>query len=165
MKAIPEITTLSEPIYAVGLMTHTSMKSVFKDLPVIYKKYMSYQEQYPVPNKKEPWEYVSLSKNFLEDQSWDYLTGHVVQKVSQKPEVYMDFEIPAGKYAVFPVRPKHKLMLGLAIGKTKRYIYVKWISKSRYEFSGYEFEYNNEKMSQDSPYYIDLYVAIKDKNQ
>jgi predicted transcriptional regulator YdeE len=165
MKENPRIITMSEPIRAAGLITRTSMKTVFKDLPVVYRQYMGYTDQYEVPEKKIPWEYVSLSKNFAEDKTWDYCTGHVVTGTGEIPEVFTAFEVPAGKYAVFPIKSRFRFMLGLAIGRTKRYIYGRWIPKSRYEFADYEFEYNNEKMFQENPNYIDLYVAVKDRNE
>jgi predicted transcriptional regulator YdeE len=84
--------------------------------------------------------------------------------VSNIPEVFTTFQIPSGKYAVFQIRTKYKFMLGIAISRMKRYIYNQWMRQSQYEFGGYEFEYNNESMSQKNPYYIDLYVAVKDKN-
>ncbi len=162
----PEIVTLSEPIKATGLTVKTSMKSIFGDVTKITKTYMSYKNKYGIPNQKKPWEYVSLSDHFYDNKTWDYSTGHVVTDIDDNiPEVFISFEIPAGAYAVFPIRPKSKLMLGLTIGKTKKYIYSNWLMKSKYEFAGYEFEYNNEKMCKESPTYIDLHVGIKEKKQ
>lgn len=161
----PAIVLLSEPIKAVGLSVKTSMKSIFGDVTRILKTYMSYKDKYGIPNQKNPWEYVSLSQNFNEMQTWDYFTGHVVTDIDKIPEVFISFEIPAGTYAIFPIRPKFKFMLGLSIGKTKKYIYNDWIVKSKYEFAGYEFEYNNEKMFHDNPHFIELYVGLKEKNQ
>jgi predicted transcriptional regulator YdeE len=107
---------------------------------------------------------VSLSRDFSEDKTWDYLTGHVVSDCSITQDVYIGFEIPAGRYAVFQIRPRFRFLLGLEMVSAKKYIYGKWISGSRYEFSGFEFEYNNESMYQEKPYNIDLYVGIKDKD-
>lgn len=161
----PEIVTLSEPIKAIGLSVKTDMKNVFKDVSKILKKYMSYKDKCGIPDQKEPWEYVSLSKNFNENQTWDYFTGHVVTSFDSVPEAFVPFEIPVGTYAVFPVRPRNRFMLGLSIARTKRYIYNNWILKSKYEFAGYEFEHNDEKMFKENPHFIDLYVAVKEKNQ
>lgn len=160
----PEIVEVGEPIKAIGLSVQTGMKSVFKDVTDILKKYMSYKDQYGIPNQKEPWEYVSLSKNFNEYKTWDYLTGHVVSDINNVPEVFVSFEIPAGTYAVFQIRPRYKFLLGLAIGKTKKYIYSNWFLKSKYEFAGLEFEYNDEKLFKENPHFIDLYVAVKEKD-
>ena len=160
----PKVVTLNVPYKAIGLSVKTSMKSVFTDLPKLYKKYMSLKDKFGIPDQKVPWEYVSLSKNFDEDKTWDYFTGHVVKNTDSMPEMFISFEIPTCTYAVFPVRPRNKLMLGFTIGKMKRIIYNNWLPKSKYEFLGYEFEYNNEKMFKESPYYIDLYVAVKEKN-
>jgi predicted transcriptional regulator YdeE len=161
----PTIVILGEPITATGLFVRTGMKSVFSDVTKILKKYMSYKDKYGIPNQKEPWEYVSLSTNFNGTQTWDYFTGHAVTNIENVPEIFIPFEIPSGTYAIFPIRPKYKFMLGLSIAKIKRYIYTTWILKSKYEFAGYEFEYNNEKLFKESPHFIDLYVGIKEKNE
>jgi predicted transcriptional regulator YdeE len=161
----PEIVTLDIPFKAVGLSIRTGLKSVYGDLPKAYKRYMSLKEKYGIPGQKLPWEYVSLSKNFDENKTWDYLTGHVVNDIGDIPEAFISFEVPAGKYAVFPIRPGNKLFLGLAIGRVKRYIYNNWLPESKYEFAGCEFEYNNEKMFSKNPYFIDLYVAVREKGQ
>ena len=79
------------------------------------------------------------------------------------PGVFSAFEVPAGKYAVFPIRTRFRLMLGLAIGRTKKTIYEKWLPTSGFAFAGHEFEYNNEKMFEANQNYIDLFVAVKEK--
>lgn len=163
MKATPRIVTLSEPIRAVGMSTRTSMSTVQKDVTEILKSYMAYKESNGIPYQKTPWEYVSLSINFKEDQTWDYMTGHVVTNADHIPKDLILFEVPAGTYAVFPIKPKLKFLLGLAIGMKKRYIYSKWIPSSEYDFNNYEFEYNDETMFLKNPNHIDLYVGITKK--
>lgn len=163
MNAKPEMVMLSNPIEAVGLMMTTSMKGIYKDVPNILKRYMALKEKHGIPQQRLPWEYVSLSKNFSGDKTWEYFTGHVVDRPEAIPEAFASFKIPAGKYAVFSVRPKFKFMLGVAIGKTKKFIYKDWLPASGFEFAGHEFEYNNEKMFNENPHYIDLYIAVKDK--
>lgn len=161
----PVVISLDKPITVLGLTMKTGMKSVFKDVTKILKQYMSYKEEYGIPNQKVPWEYISLSRNFNDNQTWDYLTGHVVNSVEKIPEIFTAFEVPTGKYVVFSVRPRLKFMLGIAIGKTKKYIYDVWLPKSMYEFAGYEFEYNNEKMFNENPHHIDLYIAVNEKSK
>lgn len=162
-KVTPEMVMLSKPVEAVGLTMKTSMKSVFKDVSNILKQYMALKERYSIPGQKIPWEYVSLSKNFKDDKTWDYFTGHVVDKAEALPQEFSSFEIPLGKYAVFQIRPKFKFLLGFSIGKMKKYIYKDWLPTSGFEFAGYEFEYNDQKMFEKNPYYIDLYIAVNDK--
>ena len=159
----PTMVTLKEPLIAVGLTMKTSRKSVFRDVTKILKQYMGYKENFGIPSQKLPWEYVSLSRNFEDNQTWNYLTGHVVSRIDKIPEVFTTFEIPTGVYAVFPVRPGFKFMLGFEIGKLKKYIYENWLPNSTYEFAGHEFEYNNEKMFRENPHYIDIYVAVVEK--
>jgi hypothetical protein len=40
-KSEPQLVTLKESIYAVGLVANTSMKGIYRDLPKVYKKYLS----------------------------------------------------------------------------------------------------------------------------
>ncbi|MCE5241982.1 MAG: GyrI-like domain-containing protein [Desulfobacteraceae bacterium] len=162
---VPEIVTLDEPVRAIGLKVRTGIESVFKDVAEVVKKYKEYKEKNGIPNQREPWQYVSLSSNFKDDQTWDYHTGHAVTSTDDVPEGFAAFEIPPGKYAVFPVRPKHKLLLGLTVARTKRHIYNTWMPNSGYEFAGYEFEYNDEKMHKESKHFIDLYIALREKSR
>lgn len=161
----PRLVTLDEPVVAVGLSTRTNMKSVFRDLPKVYRKYLDLKEQYGIPDLKEPWEYVSLSDDFGEDETWVYHTGYVVTSCEKMPAVFTSFTIPAGEYAVFPLRPRNKILLGLAMGKMKRYIYTQWLPGSAYEFSGYEYEYSNEEISGKNRSFLDLYVGIKENER
>jgi predicted transcriptional regulator YdeE len=141
------------------------MKGIYRDLPKVYKKYLSLKEKYGIQNQKMPWEYVSLSTNFKENQTWDYYTGHVVTSTDKLQEDFINFEIPGGTYAIFPIKAKFKIMFGLKFGKMKKYIYQNWLPNSDYEFCGCEFEYNNESMNKENPNYIDLYVAIRKKDK
>jgi predicted transcriptional regulator YdeE len=159
----PRIVTIPEPMQAAGLIMKTGIKSVYRDVTKILKNYMDLKSRHGMPGRKDPWEYVSLSRNFEDLRTWDYLTGHVVANPEGVPDVFIRFEIPPGNYAVFQVRPRHKFMLGPAIGNIKRYIYTKWLPDSGYEFAGHEFEYNDESMFRESPNFVDLYVAVTKK--
>lgn len=77
----PNIITLNEPIKAVGLSIETNMKTVYKDILVILKKYMDYKNQFGISNLKKPWEFVALSRNFNENLSWEYIVGDVVTEL------------------------------------------------------------------------------------
>ncbi|HYH04660.1 MAG TPA: effector binding domain-containing protein [Bacillota bacterium] len=160
----PGIIERNEAVTAVGLMVRTTEKTVFKDLPKVYSQYMDINKSNRIPNMKQPWEYVSLSTNFEGNQTWDYYTGHVVTSSGSIAGELVEFQIPQGIYAVFPIRCKFKLFFGLKVGQMKRYIYTQWLPSSEYEFAGFEYEYNNETMAQVRPYNIDLYVGIKKKN-
>jgi predicted transcriptional regulator YdeE len=138
-------------------------ETVYKDLPKVYKRYMALKESGQVKYIKEPWEYVSLSMNFDSSQAWDYYTGYVVGKFDPEANHLVNFKVPKGDYAVFEIRCKSKFFFGWKIGKLKRYIYTKWLPASEYEFTGFEYEYNNEEMARKSAYDIDLYVGIRKK--
>ena len=159
----PKIVEFNKNLEAVGLMTRTTAKTVYKDLPRLYAEYMAIKDSSGIKNIKNPWEYISLSNNFEGGSSWDYYTGYVVTSYEGSSEKLVKFSMPAGRYAVFPLRCKHKIFFGFKMGRMKQYIYKKWLPASGYEFAGYEYEYNNEAMHKISPYNIDLYVGIKKK--
>lgn len=160
----PKIMTLNEPIQAVGLSVETNMKTVYQDVAAVLQKYTDYKNQFGISNLKEPWEFVALSRNFNGNQSWEYVAGDVVTDLTEVPRELTAFEIPAGTYAVFPiVKPMAKLLWGIKIGMTKKYIYDTWLPKSQYEFAGFEFEFNDQKMTDENHLITELYVAIKEK--
>jgi predicted transcriptional regulator YdeE len=161
----PRIVALDKSYKVIGLSIRTSMNSVYTDIPKVLQELSSLDEKIGIPNKKQPWEYISLSNNFTDDKTWDYYTGYAVTKNESIPKGFIFFETPAGDYAVFPVRCKVKHLLGLVIGRTKRYIYTKWLPESKYEFMGYEFEYTDEKMFNENANSLDLYVAIREKKK
>lgn len=161
----PRIGTVDQPIEAAGMRIRTGVKSIYRDLPRVYQEYLAYKEAHGIPNLKEPWEYVSLSCNFEADRAWDYCTGYVVTSSAGVAEPLEVFMIPAGTYAVFPVRPRFRFLLGPAMGRIKRYIYVDWLPRSGYEFTGYEFEYNGEKKTEKDPTLVELYVGIRERKK
>lgn len=164
-KSEPEIVTLNEPIKMIGVSTRTGMKTIFKDASKLGQKYKQLKEQGLIENKKVPWGFVAISKNFQGTESWDYLMGDVVSTLDHVPAGLECFEIPASTYAVFPIRPKKKFSWGITIGLTKKYIYTEWLPHSKYEADPRilgDFEYHDERSLAKKPE-IDLYVAIKEK--
>jgi predicted transcriptional regulator YdeE len=164
-KSDPKLVTLKEPIKMIGVSTRTGMKSIFKDAASLGQKYKQVKEQGLIQNKKAPWGFVAISKNFQGTESWDYLIGDVVNTLDHVPAGLECFEIPASNYAVFPIRPKSKFSWGIAIGRTKKYIYTEWLPNSKYEADSSilgDFEYHDERSLAKKPE-IDLYVAIKEK--
>jgi predicted transcriptional regulator YdeE len=164
-KSAPKIVTLKEPIRMIGVSTRTGMKTIFKDAAKLGKKYKEIKDQGLIQNKKVPWGFVAISKNFQGTESWDYLIGDVVDTLEYVPAGLECFEIPASNYAVFPIRPKGKFSWGITIGRTKKYIYTEWLPHSKYEADPRilgDFEYHDERSLAKKPE-IDLYVAIKEK--
>jgi AraC family transcriptional regulator len=164
-KSEPKIVTLKEPIKMIGVSTRTGMKTIFKDAANLGQKYKQIKDQGLIQNKKAPWGFVAISKNFQGMESWDYLMGDIVNTLGHVPAGLESFEIPASTYAVFPIRPKSKFSWGITIGRTKKYIYTEWLPHSKYEADPYivgDFEYHDERSLAKKPE-IDLYVAIKEK--
>jgi predicted transcriptional regulator YdeE len=164
-KSEPKIVTLKEPIRMIGVSTRTGMKTIFKDAAKLGNKYKEIKDQGLIQNKKVPWGFVAISKNFQGTESWDYLMGDVVDTLDHAPAGLECFEIPASNYAVFPIRPKSKFSWGITIAQTKKYIYTEWLPNSKYEADPRilgDFEYHDERSLAKKPE-IDLYVAIKQK--
>jgi len=166
-KVEPEIVTLGEPIKMIGVATRTGMKRVFKDAARLGQEYKKIKDANLIRNKKEPWGFVAVSRDFQGVESWEYLMGDVVNCLDFVPEGCKSFEIPAMMYAVFPIRPKSRFSWGITIGLTKKYIFTEWFPKSKYESDNSilgDFEYHDQRSLAKNPE-IDLYVAIKEKTE
>lgn len=166
-KREPQIVSLSEPIKMIGVSTRTGMKTIFKDAARLGQEYKRIKDANVIRNKKEPWGFVAISKDFQGQESWEYLMGDVVTTFDLVPEGLQCFEIPPLTYAVFSIRPKSKFSWGIAIGLTKKYIFTEWLPNSKYEADNSilgDFEYHDERSLAKNPE-IDLYIAIKEKQQ
>lgn len=164
-KPEPGFVTLKEPIKMIGISTRTGMKTVYSDVPKLGKEYLALKEKNVIPNKRAPWAFVAISRDFREDGSWEYLMGDVVTTLHTIPPGLKSFEIPAKTYAVFPIRPKSKYAWGIEFGRTKRFIYTEWLPASGYNAdTGVlgDFEYHDERSLAGNPQ-IDLYVSVREK--
>jgi len=161
----PKIVTLQNPIKFVGLSVKTDVKKIYKDAAQLGKEYTQFKAMHKIPNLKDPWAFVAYSRDFNEKtKTWEYIMGDVVTDLNSVPEGLNGYEIPAAIYAVFLIKAKFKFLWGFEIGKMKKYIFAKWLPNSKYESTGSEFEYHDERSIGRNPS-IDLYVAIKEKNK
>jgi predicted transcriptional regulator YdeE len=166
-KVEPKIITLQDPIKMIGVSIRTTQKTIFKDAVSLGKEYKKIKEQEIILNKKTPWQFVAISKDFEGEESWEYLMGDVVTNLDSIPMGLKSFEIPPMTYAVFTIKPKSRFAWGISIGRMKKYIYTEWINNSGYELDNKvigDFELHDEKSEQPNPE-IDLYVAIKEKKK
>lgn len=163
MEKQPKIVALENPIQFVGLSAKTDMKNIYKDAAKLGKQFTQFKQTHSIPNPKEPWSFVAYSKDFDEEtKSWEYIMGDVVTSLDSIPEGLAGFEIPAGIYAVFPIRSKLTFLWGLEIGRMKRYIFANWLPNSIYKSTGCDFEYHDFRSKGKNPS-IDLYVGIEKK--
>jgi predicted transcriptional regulator YdeE len=93
--------------------------------------------------------------------------GDVVTTFENLPPGLVEFQIPAMKYAVFPIRPKNRFGWGVAIGSAKRYAYGTWLPNSEYEQGRVidDFEYHDERSTRAKSPEIDLYICIRRREQ
>jgi predicted transcriptional regulator YdeE len=162
----PKIVDLAEPITIVGMSVDTTLKRIYRDVPALGRQFKELKEAHPIPNKKDPWAFAAVSRGYdAATGSMSYMMGEVVTKAEAVPEGMRAFEIPAIKYAVFPVRPKSAFGWGLAIANAKGYAYTRWLPASGYEPAGVidDFEYHDERSTRKRNPEIDLYVAIRNK--
>ena len=162
----PRLVELEHPMKILGLSIETNTKTVFRDVAQLGKQFEKIKKQ--IPNRQHPWIFTAVSKGFdKETKTFWYMMGDVVTHVETIPKGLETFEIPPGTYAVFSVRPKNKLGWGFAIGDAKHYAYEEWLPQSGYEPTGTidDFEYHDVRSERAKNPEIDLYVAVKPKQE
>ncbi|MFN2300071.1 MAG: GyrI-like domain-containing protein [Anaerolineales bacterium] len=162
----PRIVDLERSIRIIGMAADTNMDRIYRDVPALGKAFRDHKRQHPIPGCKEPWGFAAVSTGFNPAVgSFTYTIGDVVNSMKDIPEGLIGFEIPAGRYAVFPVRPKNRFGWGPAIADAKQYAYGIWLPQSGYATGGVidDFEYHDERSLRKRRPEIDLYVAIKEK--
>ena len=163
MEKTPRIVTLNQPIRFAGLSVRTDMKRIYRDASGLGRKYARIKKTCSIPALKTPWAFVAYSRDFDESAgSWEYIMGDVVTGFDALPEGLKGYEIPAGTWAVFTVRPRFRFMWGAEIGRMKQYIFGEWLPHSGYRPKGSDFEYHDER-STGKRASIDLYVEIEKK--
>jgi predicted transcriptional regulator YdeE len=162
----PRIVDLERPIPIVGMSVDTTLKAIYRDVPALGRRFKELKQAHPIPNLKEPWAFAAVSCGYDKATgAMTYMMGDVVSTASAVPEGMVAFEIPAIKYAVFPVRPRNRFGWGLAIASAKGYAYTVWMPGSGFEPAGAidDFEYHDELSTRKRDPEIDLYVAIRSK--
>ena len=166
-RALPTIAHVAEPIRAAGMSMPTSVRTIYRDVPNLAKRYESYKREYEIPDKKQPWAFVAVSRDFdKETGTFIYCIGDVVTTFANLPPGLEPLEIPPMAYAVIPVRPRNRLGWPFAIPAAKKYIYERWLPQSEYEPGGVidDFEYHDERSTRPSRPEIDLYVCIRPRS-
>jgi predicted transcriptional regulator YdeE len=162
----PNIVDLERPIQILGMTMDTSMSRIYRDVPALGEKFREYKKHHDIPEKKEPWGFAAVSMGYNKATgAFSYILGDVVTSFEKIPDGLISFEIPAIRYAVFPVRPKNRFGWGWAIANVKRYAYNIWLPQSGYAPAGIidDFEYHDQRGVRKHDPEIDLYVAIKEK--
>jgi predicted transcriptional regulator YdeE len=163
----PRIVVLEHPLRIIGMAVDTDMKRIYRDVPALGGQFKKHKKTHEIPFKQEPWAFAAVSKGFdREKGTFSYIMGDVVIRVDAIPAGLTAFEIPAIRYAVFPVRPKNRFGWGIAIADAKRYVYNVWLPRSGYAPAGVidDFEYHDERSVRKNNPEIDLYVAIREKH-
>jgi len=162
----PRIVELEQPIKIIGMAVETDAERAYRDISQLGKRFEKYKRENEIPNRKQPWGFAAVSRDFDEKtRTFSYMIGDVVVSLEEIPADLTGFEIPAGKYAVFPVRPRNRFGWGIAIVNVKEYAYTVWLPDSEYEPAGTidDFEYHNERSMRKRDPEIDLYVAIEER--
>lgn len=165
-KSEPKIVTLDKPIYIIGLEISTNDKDIFKDVAKVASKFNDIISKSPIPNKKEPWARLNISKDYSKEKgTFKYIIGDVVTITDCFPDRLQSYEIPVLTFAIFQIQPKSKIAWGITMGRMKRYIYTEWFPKSKYKPSDIfgDFELHDDRSLGEKPE-INLYVALKEKD-
>ena len=163
-KPNPEIITLQEPVYIVGLGIATNDRDIYKDVEAIAAKFKVLKGENSIMHLKQPWASINISRDYNpEEKTFTYIVGDVVTAIDAVPPGLKYYEIPAISYAVFPIRPRSRFAWGITMGRMKRFIYTEWLPKSGYRPSGLigDFELHDERSLGKKPE-IRLYVAIEE---
>ena len=163
----PKIVELEKPIKIIGMSVDTDVRHIYRDVPKLGKRFEKYKRENEIPNSKQPWAFAAVSKDFdAQKTTFSYIMGDVVTSFAQVPPELIAFEIPAIKYAVFPVRPRNRWGWGMAIATVKKYAYTVWLPGSEYEPAGLidDFEYHDARSVRKNDPEIDLYVAVHEKH-
>ena len=158
-----KIVNLSAPIWAAGMSMQTDMRRVYRDVPRLGKRYRVYKEHHEVPDRKDPWAFVAVSRQFNQETgTFIYAIGDVVTSLANLPLGLEAIEIPAMTYAALPVRPKNKFAWGFAIASVKRFAYETWLPNSMYQPGRVidDFELHDERSTRAKSPEIDLYVCV-----
>ncbi len=164
----PRIVVLSHPIRVAAMSIETDTKRIYRDVPRLAKRYRQFKRECEIPNRKEPWAFAAVSRDYDEKtRAFSYSLGDVVTDFEELPPGLLALEIPPGKYAVFTVRPRNRFGWGIAIGSTKRYAYETWLPSSEFEQGRIvdDFEYHDERSTRAKDPEIDLYICIRDRGR
>ena len=170
-KREPKIVKLDEPIKLIGLDIQTNDTAIYRDVARVYeeftekKKKKKKKKKNPIPNLKQPWASINISKDYNPaTKIFTYIVGDVVTKVDSIPKRLKYFEAPAITYAVFRIKPKSKFAWGITMGRMKRYIYTEWLPQSGYTTSAIigDFELHDDRSLGKNPE-ISLYVGLNEK--
>jgi predicted transcriptional regulator YdeE len=160
----PEIVEMKVPLRAVGLSMATNAKTTYRDAPALGRGLRELKRQEPIPNLRQPWGFVAISRGFDEaTQAFTYSIGDVVEGDGPVPSGMMALVIPAGTFAIFPVRPKGALGWPVAIAHAKDFAYRVWLPRSGFERAAGidDFEYHDARSARRKDPQIDLYVGVK----
>lgn len=132
-----QIVQAKEDRVLYGLSCASSDRMQSRDIPTLSKAY------YRLVGKNSG----EVLPFFVVSKEYDQKTG-VFRLFIGGLEPYADIErmvIPKGIYGQMSVQPALGFLWGSAIGRTKRYFYLKWLPSSGYEALNLEYEEHNEK--------------------
>ena len=153
----PEIIHLDK-INIVGYEYKTNVNNdkYFEEIPKFYNDFGRNEFYLRIPNKLAPDMAYGIACNFHQDGQFSFIIGEEVHAFAEELEHgFVNFEIPAGKYAEFVVHGSAQ--------NTRKYIYGTWLPNSNYDRrEGSDFEVTdvcNSSFPHDIK--MKIYVPIK----
>ena len=129
----PKIVTLKEPIKVIGVSTKTSRKTFAEDDRLLWKEYKLTKERGLIKNKKEEHSFIAVRKASPDEDSWEYLIGDIVYDFNEVPVGLKTVEVPPISYAAFHIHVENENSWAPTIMKVEKYIYEKWLPKSKFK--------------------------------
>jgi len=62
----PRIVELEQPIKIIGMVVETDTKRAYRDISRLGKRFEKYKRENEIPNRKQPWGFVAVSRDFEE---------------------------------------------------------------------------------------------------
>jgi len=126
----PVVVELERPIFALGTGMQTGDRTIVRDAPELGKRFRALKET-GVPRAVAPRLFVATTSGYdPASGAYRYALGDAVSSFDGASSEWERITIPAGTYAVFPVRPLLGFLWAPAIGRTYSLAYRTWLPGS-----------------------------------
>lgn len=160
----PDIVELERPILALGAGMDTGDRTIVRDAPELGKRFRALKAA-GVPGAREPRLFVAVTTGYDRSSgAYRYSLGDAVQSFDGAPEAWERITVPAGTYAVFPVRPLLGFLWAPAIGRTYARAYGTWLPVSgfRHAPNGVEhFERHDARASRSLRPMMEIWIPVR----
>lgn len=116
-------------IIGVEYKTNLNEDAHYKDIPGFYSDFGRNGRFMAIPEKQSPGMSYGIACHYQENGDFSFIIGEAVADTAEVPaEAYVQFDIPAGNYAMFKAHGPAGLSQS-----TRDYIYGTWLPNTNYE--------------------------------